>query len=422
MNAPEREAIAQGGTSGCVAESGPRVLVYTALYPNAQQPMHGVFVRERIRALGRRSRVQVMAPVPWAPPVRALGERYFGYSQVPRQEWQDGLQVHHPRFGVLPKVGKAADGLWMAAFTLPALRRVRRRFPFEVIDAHWAFPDGVAAALVARALALPLVLTVRGDDLNVIAQEPGRGLAIRYALRRASLVVALSRELAEKSRSLAPRTPVKVIANGVDGVRFHPGDRVAARARMGVAPDDQLLFSAGRLHASKGFPILIEAAARLRARFPRLLVVIAGAPDHEADARPAIEAAAARGGLQDRLRLVGPCPHDVLADWYRASDLFCLPTAREGSANVLLEALACGLPCVTTAVGGNPDLIDSDDLGRLTAATPEGFAEAIADCLLRPRDRKQIADRAGQRTWDRVAEECLDGLLGVLRGSSQRRE
>jgi glycosyltransferase involved in cell wall biosynthesis len=382
-------------------------LTFTSLFPNAQQPLHGLFVRERIRALARLCKVRVIAPVPWAPSWRWLGERYYRYAQVAQEEQQDGLTVGHPKFVVLPKIGKAIDGLQMAAWCLPALRALRQTFPFDLIDAHWASPDGVAAAILAHIFQVPLAITVRGDDINIFPREFWRRRFIQWALRRADLVIALSEELKHNVEALAvPPSKLVVIGNGVDPQRFHPVDRRVARRRLGMPQDGRILLAVGRLHLSKGYSILVEALALLQSTFPDLHVVIVGAPDHEADARPQVQAIVARHGMSDRVHLVGPQPQDVLVDWYGASDLFCLPTSREGSANVLLEALACGLPCITTPVGGNPEIIADPDVGVLVPAEAPALAKAIAASLCRAWDREHITAYACTRTWAVVAQEC----------------
>ena len=172
-----------------------RVLTFTSLFPNGQHPLHGVFVGERIRALSRLCDLQVVAPVPWAPPTRILGERYYSYSRIPREEFHEGLPLKHPRFLVFPKVFKSADGMLMAAYSWQALSAMRQSFPFDVIDAHWAYPDGFAAAVLANFFHVPLALTVRGDDINVLPDFFWRRQLIRWALRQAALVIALSKEL-----------------------------------------------------------------------------------------------------------------------------------------------------------------------------------------------------------------------------------
>ena len=127
-----------------------------------------------------------MAPSPWTPPVRALPDRYRRYRRILPEERQGRVQVTHPRFFVFPKVAKPTDGWMMAASCLPAARRLRRDFAFDIVDSHWAAPDGVAAVILARKLGVPAAVTVRGDDINVFGQEPGRRKVIGWALGRAA--------------------------------------------------------------------------------------------------------------------------------------------------------------------------------------------------------------------------------------------
>jgi teichuronic acid biosynthesis glycosyltransferase TuaC len=205
-----------------------------------------------------------------------------------------------------------------------------------------------------------------------------------------------------------------VIPNGINSEIFYPGDRSEARRRLGLSPEGRILLSVGRLHSSKGYPLLVEALGQLSTEARDLRIVIVGESDHEADARPTIEAAAHRLGITEKVKLVGAQPHSVVADWYRAADLFCLPTHREGSANVLLEALACGLPCITTPVGGNPDIISTEEVGILVNPEVNSLAHAIARGLTRRWDRERIAAHVRKRTWASVASECYEHLSRVV--------
>jgi len=187
-----------------------------------------------------------------------------------------------------------------------------------------------------------------------------------------------------------------------------------ARRRLGLAENEQIVLSVGRLHVSKGFPILVEAVARLRAAFPDILVAIVGGPDSEADATRHILDTAQRLGIADRVRLVGPQPPSELVNWYSAADVFCLPTSREGSANVLYEAMSCGLPVVTTPVGGNPRAVSRPELGILADADAASMTTALSEALTRVWNRPLISAIAGSRTWDVVAHECYGHLSSLV--------
>jgi teichuronic acid biosynthesis glycosyltransferase TuaC len=398
-----------------VRDASPRVLTFTTLFPNRQRPTHGIFVRERILALAKLVHLRVVAPVPWFPRTRIFGERYYRYSQVPPTEDHEGTRVDHPRFPAIPKLCKAADGLLLAAGSFAHLLRVRNEFPFDIVDAHWAYPDGAAAAILASRLRVPLAVTVRGDDINVFLGEFSRRPWIRWALRKADLVIALSTELKGIVAAAGiAESKISVIPNGINPENFHLVDRQLARSRLGLPSEGRFILSVGRLHRSKGFPVLIEAAGHLAKRFPDLHVYIVGPPDHEADARPQILEVAARCGLVDRLHLVGAQDPELLKYWYGASNVFCLPTAREGSANALLEALACGLPCVTTPVGGNADAVSTRDVGYLVEPGARPMSEALAAAITRSWDARRISQHGLRRTWQTVAAECRTRLAAAV--------
>lgn len=395
--------------------SSPRVLTFTTLFPNQQQPEHGLFVKERIVALSRLVDLRVVAPVPWFPRLRVLGERYFRYAMVPSKEIYSGIPVAHPRFPVIPRLCKVTDAALLAAGALSCLRKLRREFPFDVIDSHWAYPDGAAAAILASRFRIPLTITVRGDDVNVFFKEFWRRPWIHWSLGKAAVVFALSRELKAilVDAGISP-AKIAVVPNGINPASFHPVDRRAARAHLGLPADERIVLSVGRLHQSKGHPILVEAVGRLANVFPDLHIYIVGSPDHEADASGAILEAAARHKITHRLHLVGAEDAAMLKYWYAAADVFGLATFREGSANVLLEAMACGLPCITTPVGGNQDIIVGGDLGILASPDVDSMTAALANGLSRRWDTSKIADYGRGRTWQVVAEECRNRLSEVI--------
>jgi glycosyltransferase involved in cell wall biosynthesis len=360
----------------------------------------------------------VVAPVPLRPSIIAGIGRYGRTDRIPRVEEQQGLVIRHPRFLTVPKIAKTLDGVFMAQSCWATVRELFRDKPFDVIDAHWAYPDGVAAAILGRRLRVPVAITVRGDDLNVFAEQPFRKPWIRWALKSAAVVLALSRELKSRVESLTGgAVDVRVVPNGVDTERFKPRDRTEARRHLGIPADTTLLLSVGRLHRSKGFPLLVKAMAHLRERFGPIALAVVGDSDPEADARAEIANVARELGLSANLLLPGSLDPDALVHWYSAADLFCLATIREGSPNVLLEALSCGLPCVATAVGGIPEVLSSD-LGVLTGAAPTELAESIARALTHQWDRAAIRGAVTSRSWNRVGLECCEALGSVIARAS----
>ena len=392
-----------------------RVLVLSSTFPNAQQPTRGAFVRERVSRLARRSEVVVVAPIPWFPLNRWIRRDRAGAPQV---EQQGGLTVYHPRFFSLPRYGKFLDGLLYAASLIPHLARLRRRFAFEVIDAHFAFPDGVAAVLLARVFRCPVVVTLRGSIVRLSGYRLHRP-QLRWALSRAERVVAVADYLRKVAVGIGvPADRIRVIPNGVDLVSFAPAERAQARRACGLPGDRTILLTVAALYSWKGQHMVVEALPRLRERYPDILYVMVGAPRvEEGSYVPALKLRVAALGLEEHVRFVGPRPHAEIDRWFNAADLFVLLTRSEGCPNVLLESLACGVPVVATDVGGVPEIIRH---GRDGLLTPYGDLPALRDALQgaleRPWDRPALVDRAREFDWADAAEQALEELHNAFKG------
>src|SRR5271166_3059651 len=145
-----------------------RVLAFTSLFPNAIQPWHGIFVRQRLIHLARRPgySLKLVAPVPYTPSW-APAPRWREASQVPFEERAEEIEVYHPRYILLPKISMPLHGLLMFAGSLSIARRLHQKARFDCIDAHYVYPDGFAAVLLGRCLGIPVVVSARGTDINV---------------------------------------------------------------------------------------------------------------------------------------------------------------------------------------------------------------------------------------------------------------
>jgi len=379
-----------------------RTLLFSTLYPSAGNPLRGVFVETRLRELLRTGQVQtkVVAPVPWVP--RALaghGRARALAAQAARREQFNGIDVLHPRYLVLPKVGMNIAPLLLAAGARPAVAQLLDEgFDFDVIDAHYYYPDGVAAALLAAHFGKPLAVTARGTDVNLIADHPLPRRWLRWAATRAAASIGVSAALVERMRALSfDPARLHVLRNGVDLVRFRPQPAAAAREALDIrgAP---VLLTVGNLHEHKGQHLAIAALALLRAQFPgACLLVVGTGPDDKP-----LRAQAARAGLgEDAVRFVGVVPNAQLARWYSAADVLLLCSSREGWPNVLLEAMACGTPVVASAVGGVGEIVSSPAAGLMVGArSAEAFAQAAASLLVNSIDRSAVRAHAERFGWE----------------------
>lgn len=400
-----------------------RVLVLSGTFPSRVFPNYGIFVKERIRALADRPgyEVRVLAPAPYFPSIPGFG-RWSLWSRVPRKETVDGLAVVRPRYFLPPKLG----GYLEADLLYPAARRgaeqIRREFDFDVIDAHFVYPNGVAAVRLGQHFEVPVVMTGRGEDILRFPGLTFKGRRIRWALQQGDGFVALSREIARSfARNGAACGAISVIPNGVDSEMFRPWPKAEARRMLGLPEASRIVISVGDRVERKGFHVLIDALSRVLRMHPDVHAVIVGGPGrHGLDYTREIETRIAVSRLHDRVHLAGSQPHRDLAQWYSAADLFALLSSREGSPNVLLEALACGVPAVATPVGGIPEELADERSGvLLSERSVPAAAEGLCRALDRDWDREAIRTMMTRRNWHAVAEDIdtvMDRVLAAHAG------
>lgn len=373
-----------------------KVLLFSSLYPSSVRPVHGIFVETRLRELMKTGEVEakVVAPVPWFPfSAQRFGE-YARFAATPRQENRNGIEVHHPRYLLLPKVGMNIAPFAMALGALPTIKRLQLEgFDFDVIDAHYYYPDGVAAGLLAKWLAKPFFVTARGTDLNLIPQYPfPRKLILRTAAQ-ASGSIGVCKALMDTLEQLGAN-PAKLytLRNGVDLERFTPEPRNIARARLGLKPQGPYLLSVGHLVERKGHHIAIEALSQLRG----VTLLIAGAGPEEVT----LKNLANRLGVADRVHWAGVIPQHELKWWYSAADVLALCSSREGWANVLLEAMACGTPVIATDIWGTPEVVNTPDAGILMARRdPAALVDAWRELFSNLRPREAVRKHAEHFDW-----------------------
>lgn len=400
-----------------MSADGPRLLVYSSLFPSQVQPGAGLFIRERLFRVGRKLPIVVVSPRPWFPGQGLLRMLRPGYRPMPgRRETQQGVEVYYPRFFALPGLLRRWDGFFMALGSWLTVWRLKRRQGINLIDAHFAYPDGYAAALLGRWLNLPLTLTLRGTEVPHSRNPRLRPLLVQ-ALRKARRVFAVSDSLRQLALRLgAPPGATRVVGNGVDIAKFQPRARGEARRRLGLSEHAQVLISVGALVERKGFHRVLEILPRLAQRHPDLHYLIVGGASPEGNLESRLRAQAADLGLTERVHFLGALAPEALAEPLSAADVFVLATRNEGWANVFLEAMACGLPVVTTGVGGNAEVVCRDDLG---AVVPFGdsaaLARALEGALARAWDRAAIRAYAEANTWDRRVEVLVDEFRAVRR-------
>lgn len=397
------------------------VLSIATLFPNPVKPSFGVFVGNQMRAVVACGAVDltVVSPIGLPPWPLSLREPYVRLRDIPETSDKMGLNVHYPRFTLLPKIGGDTNPGRIAHAILPLVRTLHAQKPFDLVDAQFFFPDGPAAAIVARELSLPLTIKSRGADIHFWGQRPRALAQMRDAANQSVGMLAVSEALKADMIALGmPGERIQVHYTGLDRERFHPIERGAARALVSAMPnlaipeDGPLIATPGALIARKGQALVIEALSRL----PGARLALAGAGEDEARLR----AMAARLGLSDRVHFLGLIDHEILPHVLCAADVLVLPSASEGLANVWVEGLACGTPIVIPNIGGAAEIVSDPTAGRLIERTPTAIAEAVADLLTDPPSQADVAENVSRFSWGRNADAITHFWTGVLGGEDER--
>ncbi len=391
-------------------ESPMRLLTFSTLFPHRGRPNHGIFVENRLRHLLSTGMATstVVAPVPWFPSRSPRWGARWGewarHAQAERVETRAGLTVRHPRYLLAPRVGMVtAPAALFAAGALEIKRLAARGHRFEAIDAHYIYPDGVAAVALGRAFGKPVVLTARGSDVTLYPKFAAPRRMIEWAMHEAAHLIAVSGGLKQAMVALgAPAEKITVLRNGVDLDGFRPVNGHPLRESWGAK--GPVLLSVGHLIERKGHHLAIEALTGL----PEWTLVIVG----EGPERGRLSALAERIGVGSRVIFCGTQPHSSLAGYYSAADLLILASSREGWANVLLESMACGTPVVASNIPGNPEVVQARAAGVVVQEnTPSCFAAAIRDLSADHPTPAETRTYAEDFSWDATSA----GQLQVFR-------
>jgi teichuronic acid biosynthesis glycosyltransferase TuaC len=376
----------------------------TNLFPSPSDMGRGVFTLQIALCLKELSDLIVVCPMPYFPAWKALKrfDQWYAFSQVPRNYFIQGIHVVSPKYFMLPKVSEDFQATLMFLPLLKTLSKIKKTHGIDVVNAHWLYPDGVAAAWACKRIGVPLVLTALGCDVNFYGEQPGIKGKIKEAIKNSGAVTTVSNDLKKKiERWQCCDSPPVAIPNGVDLTLFSLRDKAKSRRELSLPENQKLILFVGRLSEEKGFNFLIDAVKIIVAQgISDFLVLVVGSGPLGESYRGRVEAEGLSGFFQFR----GNQNHDSIPLWMAASDMLCLPSIREGCPNVVLEALASGRPVISSRVGGVPELVSSGREGFLFEA---GNAEDLADHLYKALnhrwDEVELRRSVRERSWMKVA-------------------
>ncbi|WP_066525740.1 glycosyltransferase [Erythrobacter sp. CCH5-A1] len=389
-----------------------RALVLSTLYPNPVNPRFGTFVARSIEALAKPGDWRVTVVNPIGLPPLALG-RYRALADLPGVAEEGGITVHRPHFSLIPRFGARLNAAAIARAAGSLVRRLHAETPFDIVDAQFFFPDGPAAAIIARELGLPLSIKARGGDITFWGLQAFARTQMVEAARQAAGLLAVSRDLAAQMAAMGmPEDRIALHYTGLDRDRFRPFDHPQLRRQLSdelgfaMPTGVPLLACVGALIPRKGQAVAIKALHMV----PDARLVLIGKGEDEA----ALRALTASEGLTERVFFAGSIDHDLMPLLLSAADVMVLPTNNEGLANAWVEALACGTPVVTCDVGGARELIASETAGRLVERTPEAVAAAVNAILAAPPAREAVAALTEGFSWDANAAALAAHWEGLV--------
>jgi glycosyltransferase involved in cell wall biosynthesis len=373
--------------------------------PAPGNPSAGQFVARRLEGMAWHAKLRMVQPIPYFPGIRPLPP----WAREAAHPIDAGNVEHAPML-YLPGVLKGLDGRWLSRSVSGAIRRMRAEGQIDVVDAHFAFPDGVGCVRVARRLGIPVFVTVRGVEVDQLQRHSLRRQIVT-SLGAATGIVSVSHTLRDVLVNAGVNgSAIRVIPNAVDRNMFRPGERGEARLRLGLPPDGRLVVSVGNLVALKRHDVLVEALARARQDVPDLTLAILGGGDAQRGYSARLAELATRLGVGDAVKIVSRVPASRVADWLQASNLFALATSREGCCNAVLEALACGIPVVTTPAGDNAHFVRDGVNGRIVPIDDaESLARALVETVRRDTwDPRSLSATLEVGDWITVGRQVID--------------
>jgi len=377
-----------------------RIAVVSRLYPLPHKPHAAPFNRQQFAHLASRYDVSLLVPVPM--------HEWLAHRSELQPSKRDGIAIRYAGWLFPPKVGRVLYPAFFGFSMLRELRWIERVDPACVL-VGWAYPDAVGWMALTRLfrLRVPVLIMAYGSDVNVHAAHATHAAQLRWAAARCAGMIFVSEGLRRRAIELGvPAHKTFVVYRGVDTERFAPIPKLEACGQINVSPQRRRVLFVGNVQRSKGTRELLKAFTTVAREYDDVDLVLVGDGDDAAVLRVQAESV----GLAARVQFVGRKPHAELRPWFGAAELLCLPSHNEGLPNVVLEAMAAGIPVVATDVGGIPEAV-TNDTGVLVPARDAGaLARALREALARTWDSSAITARAARFSW----AQNLDSMSSLI--------
>ncbi len=392
-----------------------KLLVLSRMYPSKIDPYLGIWVHEQVKTLVKNEgcKVAVISPRPYCPAlISRLKQRWSGYFNTPLFDIVEGIPVYYPRYHRLP--GKHFHGLscYTLYYGIRALaEKMNKEFDPDILHCHAATPDGYAGLLLKRALKIPVVCTLHGADINNYPFYDSIAMNnTKHLIKNADQLLPVCKDLKDRTIKLAiPKNDPQVLYNGCDlgTFRFDESKRRAVREKLKLDGDIVALVFVGALIERKGISELMEAFIASARNDLRLHLIIVG----NGPKKDFINRIVYKNNLGDRVHMVSDQQHNNIPLYMCAGDIFIMPSRSEGLPVVVIEAMACERPVITTNVSGNPEIVSDGETGILVN---KGDVGALGRAITKLAGDKGLRDFMGTRgrkkvedvfTWEKSAKQ-----------------
>ncbi|EQB20258.1 putative teichuronic acid biosynthesis glycosyl transferase TuaC [Dehalobacter sp. UNSWDHB] len=406
-----------------------KILVISHMYPSSQNPAYGIFIHKQVKALQDQGcEIKVVSPVPYAPwPLPALQPKWRAYASIPDHDVVDGVEVYYPRYLEFPRsYFLEQSGYFMYRGIRRQIAQIRRDFPFELIHAHVALPDGHAAFLLKKDDDVPLVVTIHGQDFqSTMSKNEKCRRRLFEVLEGTDRIITVSSKLKNIIRDQAFFSKTEVINNGINlNDCVPPPDISPSRHsnRHGISADivstdcsksilstdssgisdntrkEIRILSVSNLKKTKGIDLNLRAVSSLAGKYPSLKYFIAG----DGEERQALEDLTESLNLKDKVIFLGKLTHPEVMKEMAEADIFSLPSWQEGFGVVYIEAMAQGLPVIGVRGEGIEDALIHGQNGLLAAPRNVEDLTGALDSLLRdPVYCRRLGEAGRQTVLDR---------------------
>ena len=349
---------------------GLHILILSAIYPRRSDPSSGIFVHNQAKYLSNKGcEVAVISPVAVPViPIRGLAT-WQHLVGVRHEDTIEGIRVVYPRYLHLPR--RIFRQLFFVIYyhsIKNIVQQVIKRFQPDILHTHMATPEGCIGILLRKEFALPLVVSLRGSDINTYAYSSNLMLCLtRRVISEADRVITISHSLKSAAEKIgSPRRQITVIHNGCDTDKFIYSEQARSflRRKMGISQGSVVLILIGHIIKKNGVLDIIEAFREVVRRQVDPYLILVG---HGKDAKLLLQEVS-KTRIRERIHFIGTRKHEEIPGWLSMADVLVLPSYGEGLPNVVVEAMACQRPVIATKVGGIPEAVADGKNGVLVGS------------------------------------------------------